>query len=70
MRHTQEQLADVLNRQRQRGIEDARHKRDYGHNNEDTAYPNAKFPDITRQAAKDAYDAGWNTERDWLKFNK
>lgn len=68
MRHTQEQLAAVLNNQRARGMEDALCHRDYGHNNESTSYPNAAWPDISREAAQDAYESGWTTQR--IRMNK
>lgn len=68
MRHTQEQLATVLNNQRKRGIEDALLKRAYGHTDESTSYPNPAWPDITRQAASDAYKSGWAFQR--RKMNK
>lgn len=68
MRHTQEQLADVLNRQRLRGIKDARLHCVFGHNNEALAYPNPSFPDVTTKAADDAYRDGWTSER--MRMNK
>ena len=68
MRHTQEQLAAALNTQRNRGIEDAQHHRDYGHSNESTSYPNPAWPDISRKAAQDAYDDGWAQQR--MMMNK
>ena len=68
MTHTQEQLAAVLNNQRRRGVIDAQCHRDYGHSNEAASYPNPAWPDITRQAAQDAYDSGWARQR--MKMNK
>jgi hypothetical protein len=68
MRHTQEQLAAVLNNQHERGDEDARCHRDYGHSNEATSYPNPAWPDISRLAAQDAYDSGWVQRR--VEMNK
>lgn len=68
MRHTQEQLAAVLNNQRARGVEDALWRRDYGHSNEATSYPNPAWPDISKEAAQDAYNSGWTAQR--MKMNK
>lgn len=63
MKHTQEQLAAVLNNQYQRGSQDAELRRAYGHSDESTSYPNHAWPDITRQAASDAYKDGWARKR-------
>jgi hypothetical protein len=63
MRHTQEQLASILNRQRSRGVEDARLHRAFGHGNEALAYPNPSFPNVTARTADEAYRDGWASER-------
>lgn len=68
MQHTQEQLAAVLNNQYERGRNDAKLHRDYGHSNESASYPNPAWPDITRKAAHDAYNNGWAFQR--RKMNK
>lgn len=67
MRHTQEQLAHVLNEQYQRGVRDAAQRCTYGYSSRDTLYPSYAHPDITQQAARQAYDQGWAGERRRMK---
>ena len=68
MKHTQEELANVLNKQRQRGEDDAKYHRGYGYGNESASYPNSLYPDITRKAVNEAYDDGWARQR--MRMNK